>query len=67
MRKTTKLKPRGPVLSRFQTPVYGSWVTTAIDAHFDPLAEQPERPHLSREQMEKVPHLLIPDDAGSGH
>jgi hypothetical protein len=65
--KEGKLQPRSRVFNRFQTSVYGSWVNTAMDAHFDPLQESVERPRLTREQMEKVPSLRIPEETGAGH
>lgn len=67
MSKEGKLQPRSRVFNRFQTSVYGSWVRTAMDAHFDPLQESVERPRLTREEMEKVPSLRIPEGAGAGH
>lgn len=65
MSKGSKLQPRSRMFNRFQTSVYGSWVPTAMDAHFDALSETSERPRLTREQMEKVPSLRIPEEISS--
>jgi hypothetical protein len=42
----------------FQTFSYGSYVKTAMDAHFEPYAETPTA-GLSRREMEKIPRWLL--------
>ena len=61
--KNNRLTARTPRFNRFQTGVYGAWVATAMNAHFDPMAEAPARTGLTREEMEKVPELAIPEES----
>lgn len=58
--KTLTPTPRSPRLNRFQTSVPGSYVHTAVDAHFDPYAETARPLHISRAEMEAIPRIDVP-------
>lgn len=49
-------RPKG----RFQTAAIGTYVHTAVDAHFDPYNAPEPEPDLSLEQMEKVERVRVP-------
>ncbi len=57
--KQLPLKRTG-VFNRFQTSVYGSYVPTAADAHFDPQLEAGTRVRRLRRDMEPVEKIEIP-------
>ncbi len=67
VRKKTRIvqHPSGPrtEFNPFQTFAYGSYVSTADDAHFDPYAEGLPRPGRTKADMEAVARMAIPDGA----
>ena len=67
VRKKTRIvqHPSGPrtEFNPFQTFAYGSYVSTADDAHFDPYAEGLPRPGRTKADMETVARMAIPEGA----
>lgn len=52
--------PARPRSTRFQTAAAGTYVHTAVDAHFDPYNNGDTRPRMSLEEMEKVERVRVP-------
>ncbi|MGH9486425.1 MAG: hypothetical protein ACRD04_02390 [Terriglobales bacterium] len=60
--KATQLSPRPAGFNRFQTAVTGlGFVPSAIGARFDPYSEPARHPQASREQMERVERVAVPE------
>ena len=63
--KKNELQPRTARFNRFQTSVSGlTYVSTVMNAHFDPYAEPAARPNLSRQQMETVARVEVGETSG---